>query len=103
MNEKVNGKRIIIKKYHNIKEAEECNMIFINYTDEQKIRDAIQKLSNNSILTISESENFTQWGGIIRIYSDGGKIRMQINDSAARKEKLKISAKLLNVADVYYP
>jgi len=52
------------------------------------------------VLTIGEGELFTRQGGMIAFLHRQGKIKLQINLSAFKTSGLKISAKLLEVADI---
>lgn len=101
--ENVSGNLIVIERFNNLKDVKNCHILFINLKDEERIKEAIAATKDKNILTISENKDFVKWGGMIRIYSEDNRIRMQINDTAARKSDIKISAKLLNIAEVYYP
>jgi hypothetical protein len=50
------------------------------------------------VLTVGETERFTQTGGMINFIMEGNKIRFEINDETAKKAGLKISSKLLSLA-----
>lgn len=101
--ERVSGRPIVIEHYKNARELKDCHILYIGLKDQKEIKKIINAVADKNTLTISENPEFVKWGGMIRIYSDDNKIRLQINDAAARKVKIKISAKLLNIADVYYP
>lgn len=53
-----------------------------------------------SALTVSGAEGFTRAGGIIRIYEQDQRLRIEINIDAAERSQLKISSKLLGLATV---
>jgi hypothetical protein len=101
--EKVSGRPIVVERYKNVREIKNCHMLYINVTNQKDIKNILAAVGEKKTLTMSENPEFVKWGGMIRIYSDDNKIRIQINDAAARKAGIKISAKLLNVAEVYYP
>jgi hypothetical protein len=102
-NESVSGKPIVIERFRNVKDIKDCQILYINSKDHKEIRNIIETVKQKKILTVCANPEFMKWGGMIRIYSDDNKIRMQINDAAARNEDIKISAKRLTVAEVYYP
>jgi hypothetical protein len=52
------------------------------------------------VLTVGESDQFIEEGGVINFMKKAGKIRLEINLDASLKAKLEISSKLLSVADV---
>ncbi|MDD5275862.1 MAG: YfiR family protein [Methylovulum sp.] len=51
-------------------------------------------------LTVGESPGFAQHGGMIGFINQDGRIKLQINLAAIKQSGLKISAKLLEVADI---
>ncbi len=51
-------------------------------------------------LTVGESPNFAQHGGMIGFINRDGRIKLQINLTAVKQSGLKVSAKLLEVADI---
>ena len=52
------------------------------------------------ILTISDTDSFTKEGGVIRLYQQASKLRIEINVDAAERAKLKISSKLLSLGRI---
>ena len=52
------------------------------------------------ILSVGEDEAFAQKGGIINFVLKEGKVRLEIDLTAVKKNGLTISSKLLAVADV---
>jgi hypothetical protein len=49
-------------------------------------------------LTVGESEDFLQRGGIIRFFGEAGSVRFQIDSGAAKRAELRISSHLLNLS-----
>ena len=52
------------------------------------------------MLTVGETEDFARQGGVIAFYSEGKKIRFEINADLARRLGLKISSELLKLGKV---
>jgi hypothetical protein len=50
------------------------------------------------VLTVGESEDFVQAGGMIGFFLEDNKVRFEINLNATERAKLKISARLLALA-----
>lgn len=98
--EKVDGHTIIIKRYRNIKEIDNCHILFISTGDGEQIKAMLPDLKQRHILTVSDANNFASLGGIIGFFMENNKIRMQINMEAARASSLNISSKLLGVAKI---
>jgi hypothetical protein len=49
-------------------------------------------------LTVGESPDFIQQGGLIRFYLDGGTVRFEINRDGAERSGVRISSRLLQLA-----
>jgi hypothetical protein len=52
------------------------------------------------ILTVGDISGFSRDGGIVEFFLQTGKVRFDINLSAARHSRLKISSQLLKVARI---
>ena len=55
-------------------------------------------LSRPSVLTISDRVGFSEHGGIIELQKHGTRFRFAISDASARRARLKISSRLLELA-----
>jgi hypothetical protein len=55
-------------------------------------------VKGSAVLTVGESSDFAESGGMIRFCMDGNKIRFEINLAAVNAAKLKMSARLLTLA-----
>jgi hypothetical protein len=96
--EKVGTHPILIQQYKTAHENFNCHVLFVNFTDEEKIREVLSACSKKGILTVGDDPDFDKYGGIIRFYTEEDKIRLVINTDAARNAHLQISSKLLSVA-----
>jgi hypothetical protein len=55
------------------------------------------------VLTVGETDDFIRAGGIIRFIEAGRKIRFEINPDAADRVSLRLSSRLLRLADIVRP
>jgi hypothetical protein len=60
----------------------------------------MEVLKRASVLTVGDSDDFLDLGGVIKLVRRARKVRLEVNVSAADRVQLKISSKLLGVADV---
>ncbi len=81
-------------------ELSECNLVFISEIPELKMMDAFAESRNESILTISEIDDFCVQGGIIQMVTRRGKMRFFINRQAADDAGLSLSSQLLKMARI---
>ncbi len=75
-----------------------CHIVFISASEKDRLAEIFTSLRGTSVLTVGETERFTEAGGMINFVTQGKKIRFQINEAATREAKLKVSSKLLNLA-----
>jgi len=97
---RVNGRSILIEHVENTNDVFKCQVLFISNSEMKKQRQILVLLQTAPVLTVGESDNFTDQGGVIDFIKKDGKIRLEINVRAAQQANLQISSKLLRVADV---
>ena len=79
-------------------QATNCHILFISTSQKQQLPEALRTVKGSAVLTVSETERFTESGGMINFVLEGTKIRFQINNEAASRAGLKISSKLMSLA-----
>ena len=94
----VNNRRFRFIEVASTDEATHCHILFISPSEKDNVRKIIESLRNASVLTIGETDHFTDAGGMINFVLEGRNIRFEINNTAAKKAGLQISSKLLSLA-----
>ncbi len=89
-----------IRNVSSRKELADCNLVFISDLPNTKMQGAFAESRNESILTISEVEDFCIQGGIIQMVPRRGKMRFFINRQAAEDAGLTLSSQLLKMARI---
>jgi uncharacterized protein DUF4154 len=98
--ETLNKHPLSIKHFTDVDDVTNCEVLFINISDKNKLQVIIEKLKGKNILTISDVNAFTKLGGMVRLYTKDDKINIQINLEAVKEENLIISSKLLKLAEI---
>lgn len=75
-----------------------CQIVFICTSEKKRLPEIIAALKDASVLTVGEMDGFTENGGMINFVIQGNKVRFEINDTAAKTARLKISSKLTSLA-----
>lgn len=96
----INNRRIVIQRSDRIADLKNCQIIFVNKAERNRVKEILGDLGEVSILTVGESDNFCRQGGAVNFVMQSEKVRFEINVEAAEKAGLKISSKLLNVATI---
>jgi hypothetical protein len=79
---------------------ERCDIIYIAHSSSKKIREALDRVGNRSILTVGDTDSFTREGGMVGLVRVGEQMQIQINMDAIQAARLKVSARLLNLSSV---
>jgi len=90
--------RIEVRQVHNRNDMRGCNVLFIDYREPSRVREALAQVKGVNVLTVSDGESFAQAGGIVALIPFNGKFRIGVNARAADRAHLSVSAKLLSVA-----
>lgn len=101
-NERVGSHPVVVQRYHEAKDVRGCHILFLNYKDPEKLKEALLQAGRNT-LTVSDADGFMRMGGMIRFVTENNKIRLQVCPDAAKSAELQISSKLLRVAEIYDP
>jgi hypothetical protein len=78
-----------------------CHVLMFCICYSVRIKDTsqiIKALKGSPVLTVGETAGFLEPGGIINFLMEDKKVRFEINVTAAKKNKLRISSKLLRLA-----
>jgi hypothetical protein len=79
-------------------EAQQCQLLFLGFVEPERLSDWLGALSDQAVLTVSDDSGFIAMGGMIQFVIVDGKIRFDINQSAANRLSIKMSSKLLGLA-----
>ena len=97
----VNGVPIEVRFINSFEDANSCKILYISRLNTALVNDDLKaniKLWN--VLTISDIDEFHQYGGIITFYVSRGKLKFIVNNRAGKEAGLVFSSQLLEVAGV---
>jgi hypothetical protein len=93
----VNSRPLVFRQLTDSKQAGPCQVLFISSQDIKELRRILGEVKSSSVLTVGEVAEFTSQGGIVRLVSDAGRVRLEFNLNAADDAKLHVSSKLLSL------
>jgi len=95
------GERVFaVRRMADTQEAKGCQILFIGSTEWKRVRSLIEALKGAAVLTVGETDEFTAAGGMIAFQLAGPRVRIQIDLETAEHSRLKISSKLLSLAQI---
>lgn len=96
----INGRPVQVNSQTSIqKVTTECQILFVS-AGTRITPELLTRWSAANILTVGDSEDFLSDGGAIRFARREQNVRLEVNLAVASAAQLKISSKLLSVADV---
>ena len=97
---KAHGRPFVVKRLVNAAEAKNYQILFFREGETQKMGAAYDSIKKLPILTVGESEDFLEKGGMINLYFEGKQLRFEVNPATAENAKLTVSSKLLRLAKI---
>lgn len=95
----VAGRTIHFKVVSEVSSASGCHILFIPDAERRRMTTVLERVKRSSVLTVGESDEFLARGGGINLARRDQKVRLEVNLAATKQARLKISSKLLAVAD----
>lgn len=96
----IGGEKIVVRVFQEVHELEPTHVLFISAAQQENFRTALRKLQGASVLTVSDSEEFIESGGMISFVTKGKMVRFKINAKAVSKTRLELSSELKGLADL---
>jgi hypothetical protein len=78
-----------------------CDVIFTPRTSNMSAY--LNAAAGMPILTVGETPNYIERGGIVNFFPEDGKVRFEINPTAAERAGLRVSSRLLHLAKIVTP
>ena len=95
----VANRAFIVREVLNAQQAINCQIVFVSGSERKRFRFLLDGLKGHSILTVGEADDFTASGGIINFKLKDARVRIEIDPGAADRAGLRISSKLLSLAE----
>jgi len=94
------GRAVVVRHFMMDPGIRQCQIIVVTTPEAKQVGALREIIQGAPILTVGESDGFAHHGGIINLVLENGRIRMEINTTAADLARLKISSKVLNLARI---
>jgi hypothetical protein len=95
----VNGRMLVVSGIPDARSATRCQILFVSSFERMRFGAILGEL-RTGILTVGETDGFIEAGGIINLKLESGKTQIQININAAEQSGVRISSKLLSLAQI---
>jgi hypothetical protein len=98
--ETYHNRPIVIEHYHGPRDIKHCHLLFVGRTEASRVDAILAAVNSKSVVTVGETEDFLDHGGMIALPADKNRVRLRIRPATMRAANLSVSSKLLRVADI---
>ncbi|MCP4134821.1 MAG: YfiR family protein [bacterium] len=102
-NRTIKNKKVKIRYISGINEIVPCHLLFITGTRKYDLGRIINHLKKKPVLLVSDTDGFAERGVHINLFIVKEQIRFEINETAVKNSKLKMSFRLLQTARIVNP
>jgi hypothetical protein len=95
----VHERAVVVQRLSAAEQLERCHVLFLSQRGVASAAQLVANLGKSPILTVSEEPELLAAGGIIAFAVRDNRVRFRVNLAAATQARLKISSKLLQLAE----
>lgn len=104
-NKTVGGRTLTVRRFaylneDNVEALRNCHILYVSESERSRLKETLRALGGSNVLVVGEGEAFAPAGGMIGLVLEKGKVAFHINLPAVERAKLRISAKLLDLAKI---
>lgn len=92
------SRAFVVQDVTNAQDAATCHILFVAASVYKRLSPIVGGLKTSTVLTVGETDDFAANGGIITFRVRDARVRFEIETSAAERAQLRISSKLLSLA-----
>lgn len=96
----VNNRHIRIDRVQSTQDLSRCHILFVSPSETARLNDVAYRLDGTSVLIVGDTAGLAKRGAIITFVVEDNKVRLEVNVEAAKRARLSISSKLLNLARI---
>jgi len=96
----IQNRKLEVKRFKTLKDLKPTHLLFISSSEKKNYKKIFAQIKGCNVLTVGDTDNFIDEGGMICFVNMDKKVRFKINIDAYKKAGLKISSNLLRLAVV---
>jgi hypothetical protein len=96
----VKGKTIIVRQHSPTAGSNGCHLLVLSDLDQAAIAGLLERTRTSAVATVADNAGFARSGGTVGFKLQNGKVRFEINQAAAQRHRIRISAQLLKLAQI---
>jgi len=98
----INGHSLVVRQIGRAEDAPNCQVAFIGGDERKRLPALLEALNGAAVLTVADFEQFASRGGMIQLIKEENKFRFAVNVDAVNRHGLRVSSRLLQLAEVVH-
>lgn len=98
--EAAGGRRLELRRVATPLDAAACQVVFLSAAEEAETLARLPDAKRPYQLTVGETDEFLERGGLLRFRLQEDRLRLVVNGAALDRSRLRVSSKLLRLAEV---
>jgi len=94
------GRTFKVIRINSITDAMRTQVLFLGFPETEKNESYIAALRYSPIMTVGDDPKFAEKGGVIRLFSEQGSVRYEINLASAKSAHIEFQSRLLSMARI---
>lgn len=95
----IHGRTVEVRRFDDPKHLVSCHIVLIAQScPPEQIEQALKLTRGKSVLTIGETGEFAGAGGVLGLVKSGDQSTLELNPQAAKRQKLKVDVRLVNLS-----
>jgi hypothetical protein len=99
----IHDRPLAVRRVARVEDVGQSQILFISRSEVEDLPRILQRLEASPILTVGETAQFAERGGMIRFRRDGERIAFDINVASTERAGLRVSSQLLKLARIVGP
>jgi hypothetical protein len=98
----INGRALVARRAGGPRGAQRCDIAFVGAAEMKRMDEVLDAFAGEGVLSISDLYAFARRGGMIQLTKKANRFRFAVNLDAVHLNGLRISSKLLQLAEVIH-
>lgn len=96
----IRGRAVALRRAVELGDHDGCHIVFVSALEDTDVEEVSRALTGTDILIVGDRNLFAHEGGMINLVRKDKGVGMEINHSAVSRTRLRMSSKLLALADI---
>jgi len=94
----IQGRKLVIRHFRTAARITPCQILYFPSAEEHLLPSLREKILEWNVLTVGETPHFIETGGMLWLFTEGERLRFEVNLGALNLARVRVEAKVLRFA-----